>query len=610
MLEDDHEQFRFDARRRLLLFGGINAGLFMLLTGRLFHLQVLKGGLYHDLAENNRISLQPIPAPRGRIFDRDGRILVENSPDYQLAVIPDLTGGLRQTLVRLQPVIGLTASELETVLKQAKRQRSFLPVRVKAHLSWENLSRIEARIANYPGVIIQTQSLRHYPFGRMAAHVLGYLGEALDADRKAFSALRFRSGDLVGKTGMERLYEPYLRGNEGVRELEVNAYGRQVRELHTTQPRPGNDLTLTIDGSLQREAEKALEGMAGSVVAMDPRSGEILAMASQPAYDPNQFIRGFSSKQWQELVSDHRRPLTNKSIQGNYPPGSTFKMIVALAALEAGIIDPEEPLYCNGHLKRQNHQFNCWNRSGHGWVTMERSLAESCDVYYYRLAEKLGIDAIARQAWKFGLGDRTGIGLASERSGLIPSKAWKQAVHKTIWFPGETLISAIGQGYVLSTPLQLAAMTAALANGGILYRPTLVRPPGVYQPVVTRNIGINPEHLAVIRRGMQKVYTGRSGTARNAQPVSVRAAGKTGTSQVIRHRRGHSRRNETREEKFRDHALFVGYAPIDNPEIAISVVIEHGGSGGATAAPVCQRILDHHFSTRNNSVHAPDTGKT
>ncbi|MBF0622573.1 MAG: penicillin-binding protein 2 [Magnetococcales bacterium] len=602
MLEDDLERFRSGARRRLLVLGGLNGVLFVLLGGRLFHLQVMKGGAYRVLAENNRISLQPVSAPRGLILDRFGKILVENSPDYRLAAIPELTGGMRGFLDRVAPILSMSEEDLETVLRQAKRQRSFLPVKVRARLSWEELSRIEAEIYNLPGGMIQVQSIRHYPYDKLAAHVLGYLGEVSESDIRDFHDTRFRSGDLVGKTGTERVYESELRGREGVREVEVNALGRQVRELKLTPAVPGQDLYLTLDTTLQQESEAALAGHSGSVVVMDPRTGEVLVMANQPAYDPNQFIRGFSSKQWKALVSDEDRPLTNKAIQGQYPPGSTFKMAVILAALKENRLTPEDRFTCPGYLDRQDHRFYCWKHRGHGALNLEQAIAQSCDVFFYKIAEKIGIDPIERMARNLGLGSLSGIRLNGEQAGLIPSRAWKRKVHKTIWYPGETLITAIGQGYVLSTPLQLANMTAAIANGGTLYRPALVRPNSGFKPEVLRHSRLNEEHLALIKKGMEKVYYAHSGTARRARPDFIRAAGKTGTAQVVRHRRQKDGELlQVTERRFMDHALFVCYAPADKPEIVISVVIEHGGHGGATAAPIAKQIMDRYFDRKRKS---------
>ncbi|OSM02193.1 putative peptidoglycan glycosyltransferase [Magnetofaba australis IT-1] len=588
-----------DARRRVLTLGVGAAGLFAVLIGRLFNLQVLRGGAYRDLAENNRISLQPLPAPRGRVFDRFERMLVENSPNYRLVAIPEISGPVSELVGRIRQITELSDEQIEQVLKQAKRQRAFLPLKIKSHLSWSELSRIETRIHELPGVEIQAQARRHYPHGALLAHVLGYLGEVTERDRKRFPNFRYRAGDLIGKTGIERAFETQLRGHEGVREMEVNAIGRRVRELARREPDQGRDLTLTIDLDLQRDAEAALGENSGAVVALDPRNGEVLAMASSPSYDPNRFIEGFRSDEWRELITDPFRPLSNKAVQGRYPPGSTFKIVVALAALESGKISPHEKLFCGGHLTRHDHRFHCWRRGGHGSVNLKQAMAQSCDVYFYRVAEKLGIDTIHDMADRLGFGRQSGIALGGERRGINPSREWKKANLGKIWFPGETLISAIGQGYNLATPLQLANMMAAVANGGVLYKPTLVRPARGREPQVLRHTRLRPEDLAFVKEALEEVVHGARGTAHNGRPELVRAGGKTGTSQVVRHKREASGKIiKDDDPTLRDHALYVSYAPADDPVLAIAAVVEHGGGGGSVAAPVVKQVMDGHFARR------------
>ncbi|MBF0191394.1 MAG: penicillin-binding protein 2 [Magnetococcales bacterium] len=598
MLDDDREQFRGDARRRLLLVGGCLGAGFLVLGGRLFHLQVMRGGEYRTLAEDNRISLKPIFAPRGRIFDRENRALVENSPDFEVVVVPELAGSLRMLFKRLSRHIDLSEEEIKHLLQQARRQRSFLPLRVKSHLSWEEVSSIEVRIHEFPGLDLQSQSVRYYPYDALACHILGYLGEPSDGDRKRLSRITFRSGDLVGKSGVEQHFEELLRGREGVLEMEVNAVGRHVRELHRNPPESGEDLRLSIDFDLQKEAQEAMGEETGSVVAMDPNTGEILAMVSTPSYNPNQFIRGFTHAQWQALSTDPDRPLINKAHQGQYPPGSTFKIVVALAGLATGKLDPKEQVHCGGFLLKEEQRFYCWRRHGHGSVNLIQALTQSCDVFFYKLAERLGIDAIERQAHKMGLGGVTGVDLDSERAGLIPSRAWKRKMFKASWYPGETLITGIGQGYVLTTPLQLASMIATVANGGTVYRPSLLKlEPGQVPDVMVRN-HFSAHHLELLRQGLEAVVHDPTGTAAKARPEGgIRVAGKTGTSQVARHRREKSGQIiKSTNEKLQDHALFVCYAPLDRPKIAVSVIVEHGGHGGSAAAPVAKRVMDRYFT--------------
>lgn len=647
MLEDAPKTFQVDARRRLLLLGGGLGVLFSVLSGRLFYLQLVKGGTYRDMADDNRISLQPLAASRGRIFDRDNRLLVENTPDYQLSVIPELAGrqtvagigessasfvkngygqlsrtsgkmaGLHRLFRQLKPFLQLDEKDIQAILKRARRQRAFLPLTIKTHLTWKELSQIEARIHTLPGVTIEIQPLRHYLLGSVSAHVIGYMGEVLQFDRRSFPNIHFRSGDLLGKSGVERSMEPALRGLEGFREVEVNAFGRQVRELRRTHARPGQDIYLTLDMDLQKEAEQALvesAGAAGAVVVMNPNSGELLVVASQPAYDPNKFVSGFSADEWKQLVDNVDHPLTNKAIQGQYPPGSTFKMVVVLAALATGKINKSFRVNCRGFITLHDHRFYCWKLRGHGSVNLVQAITQSCDTFFYALAEKVGIDAIQGQALRLGLGSVTGIDLGGERPGLIPSQAWKRNSFRAPWYPGETLITAIGQGYVLSTPLQLAVMMSAIANGGAVYRPFLVKPKvdeaGRDGPKPRWHNRFDFEQLSLLREGLEGVVHSPMGTARASQLEGVRMAGKTGTSQVVRHRRTQSG-SLLRSENYRhkDHALFVAYAPVHKPEIAVSVVLEHGGGGGSNAAPVAKRVMDLYFAKKRGEPISPSMEK-
>ncbi|MEO5362905.1 MAG: penicillin-binding protein 2 [Magnetococcus sp. DMHC-8] len=642
MLEDQPKTFQVDARRRLLLLGGGLGLLFSALTGRLFYLQLLKSGTYRDMADDNRISLQLLSASRGRIFDRNGRLLVENNPDYQLVVIPELASQrLRQTvkeqsglpglLALLRPLLQLEDKEIQTILKQASRQRAFLPLIIKTHLTWEELSLVETRIHALPGVTIEVQPSRHYLMGNLASHAIGYMGEVTEADHTRFPDIDFRPGDLLGKSGVERAMESRLRGMDGLREIEVNAYGRQVRELRRTAPRPGQDLQMTLDMDLQREAERALAesaGGTGALVVMRPHSGELLVMASQPTFDPNKFVNGFQPDEWKQLVQNPNRPLTNKAIQGQYPPGSTFKMVVVLAALKLGKLSETDVVFCPGYTTRQDHRFYCWKVGGHGSISLTQAIAQSCDVFFYELADRVGIDAMHHQALRLGLGTLTGIGLEGERAGLIPSRQWKRTVHKAGWYPGETLITAIGQGYVLSTPMQLAVMISAIANGGAVYRPFLVRPEeerggetirparGATEQKAAHPTGPAPlwhnhfraDHLALIHRGLEEVVHGALGTARTAKLEGVRMAGKTGTSQVARHRRTQSGALiKTTTRRLKDHAMYVAYAPVQQPEIAVSVIVEHGGGGGSNAAPVAKRVMDLYFAKQRGDPMPPLT---
>ncbi|MBF0096848.1 MAG: penicillin-binding protein 2 [Magnetococcales bacterium] len=633
MFDEKPKTFQVDARRRLLVLGGGITLLFSALTSRLFYLQLLKSGTFRDMADDNRISLQLLSASRGRIFDRNGVLLVENLPDYQLVAIPELASqhlrrsprdrsGLARLLESLKPLLQLDDKEIQTVLKQASRQRAFLPLTVKTHLTWEEVSLIETRIHELPGVTIEVQPQRYYRTATLASHAIGYLGEVTAKDQARFQDIDFRPGDLLGKSGVERAMESKLRGMDGLREIEVNAYGRQVRELRRTPPRPGQDIALTLDMDLQQEAERALaesSGGTGAMVIMRPHSGELLVMASQPSYNPNQFVNGFLPDEWRQLTQDPNRPLTNKAIQGQYPPGSTFKMVVVFAALRLGKLSEHDTFYCPGYTTRQGHRFYCWRLHGHGTVNLTQAISQSCDVFFYELAERIGIDAIHQQALRMGLGTLTGIALEGERAGLIPSRAWKRSTHKAGWYPGETLITAIGQGYTLSTPMQLAVMISAIANGGAVYRPFLVKPeqaplavtpgqkPGPAGITPLWHNHFRPEHVALIHTGLEEVVHGVLGTARTAKLNGVRMAGKTGTSQVARHRRTQSGSVlKTTNRRLMDHAMFVAYAPAQQPEIAVAVIVEHGGGGGTNAAPVAKRVMDLYFAKqRGETVPVP-----
>jgi penicillin-binding protein 2 len=504
----------------------------------------------------------------------------------------------------LQPIINLSQSQIDSLYKRLQSQRSFLPLQIKSQLTWQEVSRIEAQIHSLAGVTIQAKSVRYYSQGVSAAHLLGYIGEVSERDKQRFPAIHFRSGDFVGKSGMERQFEVQLRGREGVREMEVNATGRQIRQLRESPSRPGGDLHLTIDMGLQQIAEKSLAGKAGAVVVLDPRNGKVLAMASQPSYNPNKFIQGFSDKEWHALISDPDRPLGNKAIQGQYPPGSTFKIVVALAAMSEGKMDAKERYYCPGHIIREEHKFYCWKRKGHGQVGLVQALAQSCDVFFYKLAEKVGIDAIERQARRLGLGDISHIGINGEKPGLVPSRSWKRAMQGVVWYPGETLITAIGQGYLLATPLQLANMMSAIANGGTVFKPSLVDLGDDELPEVLQWGHINHNHLALLREGLREVVHGRVGTASRYQPDRVKAAGKTGTSQVVRHKREESGKIiKSDNDRHKDHALYVTYAPstpTQEPKLAISIVVEHGGHGSSAAAPIAKELIDYFFSRTEN----------
>lgn len=589
------------SRRAALLAGG-KLVLVSALVGRMYYLQVVEADRYRMLAEDNRISLRLLPPPRGRIVDRQGRSLAVNEQNFQILVVSEETDSLDDTLAALSRIIPLSEPERARIHREAKRRRSFVPVKVRENLTWDEVARIEINLLDLPGVSIDVGESRHYPAGLLAAHLLGYVAIPSENDLTGDPLLEL-PGFRVGKAGVERVYDLALRGTAGTSQVEVNAVGRVIRELSREDGLPGRDLVLTIDSHLQQFASQRLGEESASVVVMDIHSGEVVVMASTPSYDPNAFNRGLSSEEWKALISHPRSPLANKAIAGQYTPGSTFKMMVALAALESGTMTPDQRVFCPGHLMLGDAKFHCWKKGGHGSVNMVEGLKHSCDVFFYEVAKRTGIDRIGEMARRFGMGKPTGLDLPGERQGVVPSRDWKRATLGESWHLGETLINGIGQGFILTTPLQLAVMTARLANGGRAVIPHLARDLPAVDGVVPRPtaslpaIGVSEASLAVVRRGMNAVTNEPGGTAWNAriQDDSMAMSGKTGTAQVrritMRERETRVLRNEELPWKERDHALFVAYAPEHAPRWAIAVVVEHGGGGSAVAAPIARDIL-------------------
>lgn len=580
-------------KRRALLLGGLQLVAFGALGGRLYHLAVVDGERYHTLAEDNRLSIRFIAPIRGRILDYQGRELAANKRDFSIVVVPEQVNDLRETLVELSTVLALSQAEQDYVIGRAKRQRSFLPIRIKDNLDWDDFARFNAAAPHFPGVLPAAGTTRVYPHGTDAAHVLGYVGAVAQKDLSDDPVLSL-PGFKVGKDGVERHFETMLRGSKGTRRVEVNARGRVVREVAREDPVPGNDLKLTIDQRLQSfTAQRMGEQSAGAVV-MDVQTGAIRALVSTPAYDPNEFVDGISQANWSAILADPRKPLINKALSGQYPPGSTFKMMVALAALEAGLIDPSTTHYCNGRFQMGNQRFHCWKRGGHGRVDLTQAIAQSCDVYFYELAAELGQERIGDMAHRFGFGETYGLPIPGEKRGLVPNPDWKRTARGASWVGGDTVNMSIGQGALLATPIQLATMTARLANGGYAVTPSLhfKEMSGAPQtPMVGR------EHLDIVNAAMSEVVNGKRGTARSsALPEGLGLmAGKTGTAQVRRisaaERETGVLDNDVLAWKQRDHALFVGFAPFNAPRYAVSVLVQHGGGGSTVAAPLGSDIL-------------------
>lgn len=584
--------------RRAVMVGAMQAGLLGVLGWRLGWLQLSQGQKYRMLAENNRINIKMLAPTRGLIMDRHGIGLAINDQNFRVVAVPEQTPDLLGSLHSLQKLIDLSEHEIQRALRQAERQPSFVPVEVKQNLSWDEVAKVEVNLPDLPGLSINVGEIRSYPFGEASAHIIGYVGAVSKAELTGDPLLTM-PGFRIGKTGIEKAFDTPLRGKAGTAEVEVNVAGREVRELNRYSPTPGRKLWLTIDSELQAYAQERLATeRSGSAVIMDVKSGAIYALASHPAFDPNMFSRGLSATAWEELLADPTHPLNNKAIGGQYPPGSTFKMVTALACLEEGVINRNSTSFCPGHYDFGGHRFHCWKRPGHGRADVVKALAESCDVFFYKYSTELGIDKLAEYAHKLGIGHRLGFEMMEERPGLMPNRAWKRGISSEPWQAGETIVASIGQGSILATPMQLAVMTSRLVNGGYAVRPWITGYIGE-RPAMDTNwshLGFRQENIDLILRGMDWVVNHSTGTARGSRihDPDMAMGGKTGTAQV---------RRITPEERaaglvgrdvpwhLRHHALFVGYAPVDNPRYACAVVVEHGGGGSAVAAPIARDLM-------------------
>lgn len=602
--------------RRLALLAGGKLALFGVLVGRMYYLQVVEADKYRTMADDNRINLRLLAPPRGRILDRTGEVIADNQLNYRVVVVAEQTGSVPATLDALGEIVSISENERRRILREVSRKRRFLPVTVKDNLSWDDVSRIAVNAPDLPGVSIDVGSTRLYPNGEAMAHVLGYVAPPAESDLTGDPLLElpdFR----IGRNGVERVYDLAMRGRAGNSQIEVNALGRPIRELARNEGESGQDLVLTIDAALQNFAAKRLaREESAACVLMDCANGDVLVLASHPSYDPHEFARGISGTAWRALLNNTKAPLTNKAVSGQYAPGSTYKMLVALAALEAGIA-PEMRVHCPGHMDLGDNRFHCWKRGGHGAMDMIDGIMQSCDVYFYEIGRRLGPDRMAEMARRFGLGSTLALDLPGERGGLIPTRAWKQSRTGKGWATGESLVASIGQGYVLATPLQLATMTARMVNGGVAVVPHLTRdlvqgrriserPPNAYPQV-----GVSQAHLAIMLRAMRGVVNDPRGTAFRQRIVDANwtYGGKTGTSQVRRiteeERRVGLRKPEQVPWRERDHALFVGYAPLDAPRYALAVIVEHGGGGSAVAAPIAREVLTEAMRLERERGRAP-----
>lgn len=600
MLTDGSDNARFKTfSRRAAILGGAQLLVFGGLASRMYYLQVLKSSEYQMLAEENRVNMRLLAPLRGEIVDRFGTVLASNRQNYRVLLIPEQTPDIEDTLAKLDRIVELSETQQKRILRDARRSAAFLPITVAENLSWEQFAQANIHEPDLPGIQPDVGETRHYPHGTSLAHVVGYVAAVSENDLDDDDPLLKLPGFRIGKSGLERRLDRALRGSAGASHVEVNAYGRVIRELSKDPGTPGAKVELTLDMAVQEYATQRLDGEAASAVVMDIHTGDVIACVSTPAYDPNDFNIGLSHDKWQSLIENPYKPLINKTIAGQYPPGSTFKMVVAAAAIESGLVDPEQNVYCSGKITLGNHDFHCWKREGHGHVDMRHAIMHSCDIYFYETAKRIGIDRIESMAHKFGLGETFGFEVPGEKPGLVPSRGWKRATTGSPWQQGETLIAGIGQGYLLTTPLQLAVMTARLANGGKAVKPHLVRSVGgetLHQEPVG-SIGVSNRALALAKEGMDMVSNNPRGTAFRSRigEAGMELAGKTGTAQVRRISRAERETgvlsNEEIEWRRRDHALFVAFAPVDNPRYSISVVVEHGGSGSRAAAPVARDIM-------------------
>ncbi|RDH81625.1 MAG: penicillin-binding protein 2 [endosymbiont of Galathealinum brachiosum] len=601
-------------KRRALVAAIFSVLLLLVLLSRLVYLQFFEFSHFSSLSENNRVRLTPLVPNRGLIYDRNGVVLAENRPSYQLELIPEQIKNMRETLFELGRIVALDEDVLKRFDRLLKRSRKFEAIPLRTKLSEEEVARLAVNRHRFPGVEVNARLGRYYPLAKSMAHVVGYVGRIDEKELKRVDETNYKGTTHIGKNGLERYYEDQLHGLVGYENIEVNVQGRELRVLDKIPPLPGNNLWLTLDARIQKVAEKALEGFNGSVVVMKPHTGEILAMVSLPSFDPNLFVHGISHKDYKRLRDSPDRPLFNRSIKGQYPPGSTVKAFVGLGGLESRSIGHKETIDCKGHylLPNDDRKYRDWKKKGHGLVDLNKSIEQSCDVYYYELAYRMGINRIHDFLQPFGFGEKTGVDLLGERSGLLPSREWKKRVKNKIWFPGETLITGIGQGYMLATPLQLASATSILGMRGEVHPPHLLKKigePGNEEKVVINWAAKEPVKLkresnwrhAI--KGMVSVVHSVRGTARSSgYGLNYKIAGKTGTAQVFGIAQDAEYDEETIAKKLRDHALFIAFAPYKNPEIAVAVIAENGSHGSSVAAPIARKVIDEWERNKKGNI--------
>jgi penicillin-binding protein 2 len=582
--------------------------LFFVITFRMVDLQLFHYSHYQTLSNKNRITLQPIKPNRGLIYDRNGNILAENIPSYSIEIIAERINDIDSILAMISSLIEISQNDLERFNKEYPPRLRFLPIPLRSNLSIEEVSRLSVELYKMPGVEIESRLARYYPYGELTAHSVGYVGKISEADLRYISRDNYIATRNIGKTGIERTYEQILHGLVGTQQVEVNAVGRKLRILAEESPIPGQNIITNLDIGLHKVAIDAFGEERGALVAISPQDGKVLALVSLPSFDPNLFVHGIRTYEYKRLESDKGKPLFNRALNGQYPPGSTTKPFLGLAGLEANIISKDDKIFCPGFylLKGDDRRYRDWKRSGHGVVDLNKSVVESCDVYYYDLAFKLGIDSMADFFTQFGFGTKSGFDGGNDATGLMPSRSWKLRNRRIHWFPGETLIAGIGQGYMLTTPLQLAVATSMLANRGRHYQPQIINRiedaissnSKIFEPVVMNLVSIQkPENWLYIEDTMINVIHSGTGTARGLNiSLPYRIAGKTGTSQVFSIKQDEEYNAESLEKRLRDHALFIAYAPVDNPIISVALIVENGGGGGTVAAPIARAVIDEYLN--------------
>jgi penicillin-binding protein 2 len=599
--QDIHRRIRY-------LFIAVTV-LFAVLFLRVWYLQIAQGDYYTGLSENNRVRIVHLQPQRGLIFDRAGNLLVNNVPSFNLYLVAEDIPDMKSLIERLRQLVALPPAELEEKLSSSRTTVPYMPIKIKEGLSLREVAVLEAHRMELPGLHIEPEPQRNYLHGTSAAHVLGHVGEITASQLLMPENAGVVSGGLIGQYGVEKSYDAYVRGAVGQKVIEVNAMGHEVKVLKVVDPVPGNDIYLTLDLSLQGIAEEALENESGAIVAMNPRNGEILAMASRPAFDPNLLSRGLTPAQWEAISQDPGHPLTHRAMQGQYPPGSVFKLVVTAAALETGQMDSDFKVSCRGWLPFGGRIYQDWKAGGHGVMDLHQAIVQSCDVFFYELGQRVGIDGMARYANLFGLGQPTGIELLSEKAGLIPDTEWKKKVRQEPWYPGETLSAAIGQGYITVTPLQMANFIGTIAVSGERYQPHLIkaireRSTGrlfEFPPVRLNEVNVSPRTFSVLREALAGVVLEPEGTGGAARSKWTTIAGKTGTAQVVTAKPGVKTKSLPKE--LQDHAWFVAFAPVEDPRIAVAVLIEHGGHGGSAAAPRAKKLIEAYLKNDQPTPH-------